>query len=555
MSPTGLLARPDLPTAGRSSTPAVVVVSIVSVAAAVAFLLAPPMGIDLSAQVAHGDFWDRHGAAVLDFGWYGGISPYGYSLLTPAPMAWLGAGTDGARVLGAIAAAVATLLLMWLLLRTRAARPLLAGLLGAFGMFGNIVSGRVTFTVGLAFGLAALLALTVDRPWPRRMGALVAAVLTGAASPVAGLFLGLAGTALFLAAGLRTENPGVAARRIDGLVVAVGAAVPTIGMSLLFGADGPMNTIGSDTLRSFTVSLLVAVLVPHRAVRIGALLSAAGVLAASVLTTPVGLNAGRLSATFALATLAGYATLPERIRRPAFLARPLPKLAAVLAFLGVVALWQHPMAVSDLRSVGDPTSSPAYFRPLLDELARREPVGRVEVVPTANYWEAAYVPGAVPLARGWLRQADTERNEVFFSGDLKAGYEGWLRDTGVSLVALSDARPASVARQEARLIRSKPSYLRKVWRGGAWTLYEVTGAPSLVTGADLVSSTDGAVTVDVTTPGNVLIRLRWSRWLAVQGPDGCIAQRPDGWTELRVGAAGRYSLTGSLSAAGPVCRN
>jgi hypothetical protein len=51
----------------------------------------------------------------------------------------------------------------------------------------------------------------------------------------------------------------------------------------------------------------VAVLVPRRPVRVGALLSAAGVLATAVLTTPVGLNAGRLSATFALPVLAGYA--------------------------------------------------------------------------------------------------------------------------------------------------------------------------------------------------------------------------------------------------------
>ena len=127
------------------------------------------MGIDLAAQVAHADFWGRHGAAVVDFGWYGGISQYGYSLLTPAPMAWLGGGTDGARALGALSAVVASILLVLLLLRTRVSRPLTAGLLGAFGIFGNIVSGRVTFTVGLAFGLAALLALTAAR-FPARTG-------------------------------------------------------------------------------------------------------------------------------------------------------------------------------------------------------------------------------------------------------------------------------------------------------------------------------------------------------------------------------------------------
>lgn len=554
MSINGLLVRPNSSLAEQPGRRAVAAVVGAALVAAVAFLMAPPMGIDLAAQVAHADFWGRHGAAAVDFGWYGGTSPYGYSLLTPAPMAWLGGGTGGAKALGALAAVVASLVLILLLLRTGARRPLVAGLLGAFGIFGNIVSGRVTFTVGLAFGLAALLALTCAQPWQRRAGGMAAAALAAAASPVAGLFVGLAGTALMLAAGWRpAEHSGSAGRRIDGLLVAVAAAVPMMGMAVLFGVGGPMNAIDSDTLRSFTVSLLVAILVPRRAIRIGALFSAAGVLAASILTTPVGLNAGRLSATFALAVIAGYAVVPSRIRLPETLTRALPRLAAVAALLAGVALWQHPVAVNELRNAGDPTSSPAYFMPLLDELARREPAGRIEVVPTRNYWEAAYVPGTVPLARGWLRQADTDRNPLFFEGRLTAArYERWLRDNGVSLVALADAPAASVGRQEAKLVRSRPSFLRKVWRGSPWTLYEVVGAPSLVTGATLVSSTDGGAIVDVTSPGDALVRVRWSRWLTVNGPAGCVEPTAEGWTTLRTQAPGRYALTGSLNP-GPTC--
>jgi hypothetical protein len=50
----------------------------------------------------------------------------------------------------------------------------------------------------------------------------------------------------------------------------------------------------------------------------------------------------------------------------------------------------------------------------------------------------------------------------------------------------------------------------------------------------------------------VLIRVRWSRWLALQGPGGCLVETPDGWTGLRADAPGRYALGGSLSA-GPTC--
>ncbi len=528
-----VLAAPGPTTAGRLDQRAFALVASASLVAAGAFLIAPPMGVDLAAQVWHSEFFGRHGAAVLDFGWYGGTSPYGYSLLTPALMSFLGGGIAGAKMLGALAAVAASVLLTLLLQRTGARRVLLAGLLGALGIFGNIVSGRVTFTAGLAFGLAALLALTWTRPWPRRAGALAGAVLAAAASPVAGLFVGLAGVAVLL--GRR--------RRWDGLLLAAGAGLSLFVTSVVFGADGPMNTIGSDTLRSCTVSLLVAILVPRPAVRVGALLSAAGVLAAALLTTPVGLNAGRLSATFALATIAGYAVLPSFVKPPA-------ALAAVLA---AVLLWQHPVAVNDLRHAGDPSASAAYFRPLLTELQRRRTAGRVEVVPTADYWEAAYVPPVSPLARGWLRQADTARDPVFFAHLTRASYQSWLLGDGVTLVALANTAPAPVGRQEALLVRGRPPYLSRVWRGGAWTLYAVAGTPALVTGnATLVSSTDAGAVVDAAGPGQALVRVRWSRWLAVRGPAGCIEPAPGGWTTLLTRASGRYTLTGSLRP-GPAC--
>jgi len=490
-----------------------------ALAATAGWLSAPPMGVDLAAQVARADFWARHGGAVLDFGWYGGISPYQYSLLTPAAMAWLGGGVTGARWLGALAAVLAAALLVLLLLRTGARRPLLGGVLGTVGIVGNLVSGRITFTVGLAFGLATLLALTAQRRWVRRAGAIAGGVLTGAASPVAALFCGLAGVAVLLTS---------RSRRLDGLFIAAGSGLSIGVMSLLFGADGPMNTIASDTLRSVTVSLLVAVLVNPRTIRAGALLSAAGVLAAAVLETPVGLNAGRLSATFALAVL------------------PL--------LLVAVALWQHPVAVREVRHAGNPMASPAAFRPLLAELSRSAPVGRIEVVPTGDYWETAYLADRVPLARGWLRQADIARNPLFFDGQLTAGsYLSWLQDNGVSLVAIARGPVAPVGAQEARLVRKREPYLTEIWQGGAWTLYRVAGAPTVLDGATLVSSTAAGITLLAPGTGDVLVRLRWSDWLATRGPAACLAPGPHGWTTLRVRTPGRYTVTGSFRP-GPACR-
>ncbi|MGW0433867.1 hypothetical protein ACWDV4_15175 [Micromonospora sp. NPDC003197] len=557
----------------RRPGPVVVASAATALLLAVAFLLAPPMGTDLSAQVARADFYARHGYAVLDFGWYGGVSPYGYSLITPPLMSWLGDGHLGPRVAGAIALLVSAWALALLLLRTAARRPMLAGVIGAVCVAGNLVSGRITYAIGVAFGLLALLALTLGRRWLRLLAATVAALLASAASPVAGLFVGLAGVALVLGAlpvGALRRRPD-RSRLVDGAVLAVAAAVPMAVMSLPFGAGGWMNISLLDAVRAIGASLVVALLVPRRPVRFGALLSALGVAVAFVVPTPVGLNATRLAAMFALPVLAGYAVVPaalsarikSRMGRVAATARA-AGAAALAALLVLVAIGQPPVSVGDLRNADDPAASRAYFQPLLDELARRQPA-RVEVVPTGNYWEAAYVPETAPLARGWLRQADQAYHRLFFDGSIDAAsYRDWLLDNGVAYVALAEAKPSWVGRREAELIRGGLPYLTPVWRNADWTLYAVSEASSIVsgatsivsgatsTGASLVELTPTRLIVDVPRAGEVLVRLRWSRWLSLDGPAGCLAPQGD-WIVLRADQPGRYTISGSLTGAGPHC--
>ena len=515
----------------------------------VAFLLAPPMGTDLSAQVARAAFASRHGATPVDFGWYGGVSPYGYSLVTPPLMALF-----GPRPVGAVAMVIAAIAFTVILGRTQAVRPVLGGALGALCLAGNLVSGRITYAVGVAIGLWALVALTAwpappsgarARPDGRSRwrsvaavaGAPLAALLASAASPVAGLFVGLAGVALAL--GDRT-------RWRAGLAVAGAAAVPLGVTGLVFGDGGWMNISALDAARACSVSLLVAVVVPRRPVRIGALLSAAGVALAYAVPTPVGLNATRLAVMFALPLLAAYGQLPRH--------RFLPAPAGLAALLVIVAIWQPPVSRVDLRNAGDPTADPGYFRPLLDELSRRDPAGRIEVVPTTNYWEAAYVPQRVPLARGWLRQADLARNPLFFDGTLDAAaYESWLRDNAVAYVAVADAPPSWVGRREAELIAHGLPYLTEVWRDRHWLLYAVRDpAPMVAAPGRLVRADAARVVFDVDQPGEVLVRVRWSRWLRLSGPEGCLAAGERGWTVVRVRTPGRYVVSGGLRP-GPRC--
>jgi hypothetical protein len=484
--------------------------------------------------VARAAFFADHGYTPIDLRWYAGVDQLGYSLLAQPVMALL-----GARVTGAVALVGTAVAFALLLRRTEAPRPLLGALIGAVCIAGNLLSGRVTYALGVLFGMAALLALTYPR---LRWAAAIAALVASATSPVAGLFVGLAGVAL-LASG----------RWVDGLLVAVPAAVPLLLTAGLFGDGGWMNISRTDAVRTIVTSLVVAVLVPRRPVRIGALLSAAGVLAAALIHTPVGLNATRLATMFALPVLAAYAELPAR-RKPAphHRAARQPARALALALLLVaVCWWQPPVVVSDVRDIGNPTAEAAYFAPLRDRLGQQALTGRVEIPPTRDYWESAYL-GDIPLARGWLRQADIDRNPLFFAtvpGASGTGvaltpdsYRSWLADKAVQYVAVPDAELSWAARGEAELIATGLPYLTPLWSDAHWRLYAVADAqPIVAPPARLVSQSATSVTFDAPTGADVTLRVRHYEWLKVD-KDAVVAAS-GAWTLVRVPAGGRYTVT------------
>ncbi|MGC5033173.1 hypothetical protein [Micromonospora sp. DT229] len=549
----------------------------------VAYLILPAMGSDLAAQVARADFFAAHGPTPVDLRWYGGVQQFGYSLLTQPAMALI-----GVRPTGVLALVAAATLFAALLVRTRVPRPLLGSLVGVATIAGNLVSGRITYGLGVAFGLAALLALTwrpapsgqqVPTPAHSRLPLVLAgvgALLASATSPVAGLFVGLAGVALLLSR-----------RYAEGLTLAVTAALPLGVTALLFGDGGWMNISRTDTIRATVTALLVAVLVGYRPVRVGALLAAAGVVAAALVHTPVGLNATRLATMFALPLLAAAAHPPtwlgptRRTGRPAPpssaspppspAAQPSPGSAAqapsggampqparrrvgavaLTVLLGVVCWWQPPVVPADLRSIGDPTSDPGYFAPLRAELDQRGLTGRLEVPPTRNYWEAARL-GEVPLARGWLRQADIDRNPLFFTtvpGASGTGvpltadsYRAWLDDNAVQYVAVPQAPLSWVGRAEAELVEGGLPYLTEVWSDRHWRLYAVTDPTPLVgTPGELLRQDASSVTFRSTAAGVVLIRIRYNRWLTITG--GATVSADNDWTAVTVPRAGTYTLS------------
>jgi hypothetical protein len=301
-----------------------------------------------------------------------------------------------------------------------------------------------------------------------------------------------------------------------------------------------MNISHADTVRAVAASLIVAALVPVRPVRIGAVLSALGVLAAALIHTPVGLNATRLAVMFAVPVLAGWAVLPRRV----------PRLVLVGVLL-VVCFVEPPVVTADIEDIGNPTADRAYFAPLIDRLGRERLTGRVEIPSTRDYWEAAYL-GDIPLARGWLRQADIDRNPLFFTdipGAEGTGvplnattYRDWLAQQAVQFVAVPDTALTWSGKPEAALVTGGLPYLSPVWEGAHWRLYAVAGPQPIVAApATLAGYTADSLTVDAPAAGDVEIRVRYHRWLSASG--GARVGRSGVWTVLHAPGPGRYRLS------------
>ncbi len=497
----------------------VVAAAVVAVALATTYLLSPVAGTDLSAQVARAEFVRLYGLRPVDFGWYGGVFPYGYSLLTGPLDAVV-----GARLVGAMAAVVGAVAFAYLLTRARVPRPVLGGLLGAASMVFNVVSGRTTFAVGLALGLLATCLLTGGHAisMRRAAAAVCVAALSAAASPVAGVFLAIAGVALIMAG-----------RRRGGGSLIAGAAGPLLLAAVVF-SDGGVSPFSAEQATIFVLlAIFVAVLVPaqYRVVRIGAALTAVAVLAGHVVNTPLGGNTARLPLLFAVPVVAATAALP-----------PLRLAVAVAAMLW----WQPPLITSDVTGAGERSTSAGYFAPLVEQLERRQPVGRVEVVPLRDHWEATYIAETIPLARGWERQADVGRNRLFYYGALTAGtYQHWLAENAVAVVAVPRAQavdPAGI--RELALIGTGLPYLRQVWSSRDWQLYLVQDAEPVVSRPGrLVSSDPAGVSFETDRPGRVVVRLRFSRWTTLAGPGGGCMAPTRGWTAVTVARAGRYRIS------------
>jgi hypothetical protein len=494
-------------------SPGVVVAGSIAVVIAVGYLLAAPMGRDLSAQLAHAQLARQHWPVLLDLRWYGGFDPVGYSVLSPPVMALL-----GVRLTTALAYVASVVLFAALLKRTAVTRPLLGAIAGAVCLAGNLVVTRTPFTLGLAVALGALVALVSGR----LLIAAVLSVLAALCSPVAGLFLGVAGGALFLAG-----------QRRGGMTVATAGLVPTIVVGFAFGNSGYQTFALKQALIGFLVCLVVAGICWRTpVVRWGALLSAGLIAGAYLIPTPVGTTATRLPELFAAPIIVAVASVP---------------LVGVIAATAAVGLLLPPVSVTEVLERGDPALSTNYYAPLLDQLRARGVAGPIEVVPTRRRGEAALVAPVVAIAKGWSRQIDTGTSPIFYDGTLDADtYRKWLDDNAVSYVALSNGPYDWAASDEATLVRGGLAYLQPVWSDPTWTLYAVANSAPVISSPGRVIARDPvSLTVSLPEPGEYVVRVHWSRYLSVS--NGCVKPAQDGWSTVVVQDPGTVKIKGSLA--------
>lgn len=519
------------------------------------YLFWQPATLDLSAQTFRADLWSREGWVLWNDAWYGGHTLPGYSLIYPPLGALL-----GPAIVGVLSSLAATACFALIATRCFGEWAWLGTLWLGLGVAAALYAGRITFALGLAIGLGALLAMQRERALLAAGGALLA----GLASPVAGLFTGLAAAALVLAP--RVRLPGGAEPREAGrgdvrpaAATLIGAALGVALMALAFPTPGYQPFAFSAWIWIPVVSAVLSFLAPadRPALRWGAILYAGLGIAAFALETPLGGNAVRLGTTFAGPLLA-LILLGRRNLLLLLLAAPL-------------LWWQWSATVRDVAAAtGDPSTEAAYYAPLIEELrARGDGPTRVEVPPTRNRWEAARLAPSVPIARGWLRQLEAEDFELFTDGRLDPiAYQQWLYEHGVGYVALADAEPDYLAEDEVALLEAGGlDYLREVYADEHWRLFEVLNSDGISPEpADALASGGARVTalgpdsysVEVPGPGDYLLRVRYSSYLGIaSGGPACIEDGGGPSTRLEVpsGARRTIEIRASLSLDGLLRRD
>jgi hypothetical protein len=556
-----------------------------SAALAAAMLAWDPHVGDLAAQVFRTELFRRVGLGIWNGSWYGGHYTLTYSVLFPPLAALL-----GPRLVGTVAVVASSYLFDRLVRDHWGEAARWATLWFAAGVVTLLADGQLTFALGVAFALLSLRSLQLRRT-PLALAASAACALS---SPVAAVSL----AGVLLAAAV---DPAVGLVRLTrgwrgvlggrGRTVARPQRPPmphdrTRGPRTRSIAGGPSERSAPAAVWAASIALALT-LIPNLAfpesgqfpfaftsylaipLFCGAALFVtrglageerqlrrvllAYLLASTVLwlaPNPMGGNAVRLGALFGGPVLAAVA-LAHR-----------PRLGTLPAFVLAIALagglyWQVTASVNQIaRSVGDPSTSAAYFAPVSGWLrAHGGGAARIEVPPTANHWEAAYLAPGFELARGWLRQLDTTRDDIFYEDEdnplTPRSYHAWLHDNAIRYVALPDAPLDYSSVAESRLILRDPPYLVPRWRDAHWRVYEVRDPAPMVQAlgggaATVREAGHSGFALDVSRPGEFLVRVAFTPYWSIERGHGCLLRHGE-WTVARASRPGVFRVAADFS--------
>jgi len=491
-------------------------------------VLVVPQGGDLAAHLYRTNLV-QHGVLIWDNLWFAGQYPLAsYSLLY-----YLLAAVVGNAVLGIGGVVAASVLFASLLRREWHAVSRWPARMFAILLAGQAFTAAYPYDLGLATMLGTLWALQHRRL--RVAGA--ATLLTLGISPLAFLFLLLALAGLFLRR-LKFDRQTIAM----AVAVAAAAGLQVTALALL-PAPGLVYPYGAWRFAAGLAIVAVGVLLSLRGRAGWALASLFVVWAAASMVfyavpSPVGHNIVRASVFLFPLMLVAAALADFR-----------PRWLAITALGGALAANVAPYAPMLAVRSSSIDAQPSFWQPIIRFLHRRVgPDYRIEVVPTANHWEADFLPRAgFALARGWYRQLDMADNPTLYQSQLTpAEYRRWLRRRAVRYVVLPHLPLEAIdAQREARLLKSRSSGLKRVWGGAEATIYQLPRATPLVSGparALLTRFNSTTIAGRVGRAGSYLLRVNYNRYWTVSPRGLCLRPAAHDLTLLTINHPTTFQL-------------
>ena len=502
-------------------------------------VLALPRGGDLAAHLYRTSLV-QHGILVWDNLWFAGQYPLSSYSLLYYPLATLvgnaALGIGGVVLAAAIFASIAQR--EWKNAGRWPARAF------AVLLAGQAFTAAYPYDLGLATLLGTVWALQRRRTWI----AAACTLLTLGFSPLAFLFLGLALLALFLRKrrlGRQTLVLSGALALAAGIQLALLELLPSPGIVYPYGV---WRLVAGLALCTVGVALSLTGRAGWPIASIFLIWAGASVVT-SIVPSPVGHNLIRADVFVVPLMLVAAARADFR-----------PRWLAVAGIAGALAANVGPYLamIPDRSSSLDATA--AYWAPVVGFLrAHDSPSFRVEVVPTANHWEAYYIPHAgFALARGWYRQLDMADDAALYAPTLTpTAYRAWLRQHAVRFVVLPHLPLEAIdGKREAALLRSPRSGLDTVARMANATIYELPGATPLITGpapAKITSIRSSRLAGYVDAPGTYYLRARYSPYWSVTRGSLCLAPaKTSAMTVVRASRGGAFTIQAAETPGGVV---